>query len=95
MVELTDQLTLEDDPVPRSVRACSTRHWRSSSADRRPRAFLRGFELQLLSRAGFEPQLDRCTRCDRAWTEDAQAHLSFSHGYDDLRGLPRLRGVGE
>jgi len=79
VVELTDQLTLEDDPVP-GLYALLDEALAELERGPATSAFLRGFELQLLTRAGFEPQLDRCTRCDRIWTGDAQAHLSFSHG---------------
>jgi DNA repair protein RecO (recombination protein O) len=79
VVELADRLTLEDDPVP-GLYALLDEALAELECGPATSAFLRGFELQLLTRAGFEPQLDHCTRCGRIWSADASAHLSFSHG---------------
>jgi len=79
VAELADQLTLEDDPVPAMYALLEEA---LGELERGPAtsALLRGFELQLLTHAGFEPQLDRCTRCGRAWSVDEPTHLSVSHG---------------
>ena len=79
LVELADQLTPEEDPVRELFGLLDEG---LSELERGPAtsAFLRGFELQLLTHAGFEPQLDRCTRCERTWLSEERAHLSTSHG---------------
>jgi len=79
VTELADQLTIEDDPVPTLFALLDEA---LAQIERGPATtpFLRGFELQLLTHAGFEPQLDRCTRCERGWTADERAALSLSHG---------------
>jgi len=79
LAELADQLTLEDDPV-RSLYALLDEALTALEQGPATTALLRGFELQLLTRAGFEPQLDRCTRCGRPWIEGESAALSVSHG---------------
>jgi DNA repair protein RecO (recombination protein O) len=78
VAELVDQLTLDDDPVPGLYALLDEA---LSELERGPAtaAFLRGFELQLLTRTGFEPQLEQCTRCGRPWGSDP-VHLSISHG---------------
>jgi DNA repair protein RecO (recombination protein O) len=79
VAELADQFTQDDDPVPTLYGLLDEA---LSELERGPAtsSFLRGFELQLLTRAGFEPQLDHCTRCARPWGADEPGHLSFSHG---------------
>lgn len=79
LAELTDRLTLEDDPVP-ALFALLDEALAEIEGGPATTAFLRAFELQLLTRAGFEPQLDRCTRCQRPWNEAASVSLSVSHG---------------
>jgi DNA repair protein RecO (recombination protein O) len=79
VAELADQLTLEDDPV-RGLYALLEEALGELERGPATTAFLRGFELQLLTHAGFEPQLDRCTRCGRTWRGDESVHLSVSHG---------------
>jgi DNA repair protein RecO (recombination protein O) len=79
VAELADQLTWEDDPVP-GLYALLDEALGELERGPATTAFLRGYEIQLLTRAGFEPQLDACTRCGRPWTADAAAHLSTSHG---------------
>jgi DNA repair protein RecO (recombination protein O) len=79
VAELADQLTIEDDPV-RTLYALLDEALAELERGPATTAFLRGFELQLLTRAGFEPQLDRCTRCGRSWGGEASAHLSLNHG---------------
>ena len=79
LVELVDQLTVEDDPV-RGLYALLDEALAELERGPATTAFLRGFELQLLTRAGFEPHLDRCARCERPWVEDEPVHCSVSHG---------------
>jgi DNA repair protein RecO (recombination protein O) len=78
VAELVDQLTIDDDPVP-GLYALLDEALAEIEGGPATAPFLRGFELQLLTRAGFEPQLDECTRCGRAWDAEP-AHLSFNHG---------------
>ncbi len=79
VVELSDRLTLEDDPVPAMFGLLDEA---LAELERGPatNAFLRGFELQLLTHAGFEPQLDRCARCQQPWPEGAPVAQSVGHG---------------
>jgi DNA repair protein RecO (recombination protein O) len=79
VAELADQLTLEDDPV-RPLYALLDEALRELERGPATTAFLRGFELQILTCAGFEPQLDRCTRCERPWTAGEPVYLSVSRG---------------
>jgi DNA repair protein RecO (recombination protein O) len=79
VVELADRLTLEDDPV-RTLYALLDEALAELERGPATTPFLRGFELQLLTRAGFEPHLEACTRCGRGWKTGDVAHLSFSHG---------------
>lgn len=79
LAELADQLTLEDDPVP-GLYALLDEALQEVERGPATTAFLRAFELQLLTRAGFEPQLECCARCERTWDSGEPAHLSVSHG---------------
>lgn len=88
LAELADQLTLEDDPV-HSLYALLDEALTALEQGPATTAFLRGFELQLLTRAGFEPQLERCTRCGRSWNEGEAAALSVSHGTLSCDGCRR------
>ncbi len=69
LVELTDRLTVEADPVHDLFELLDTALVVLESGPASS-AFLRAFELQLLSRAGYEPQLDRCARCEQSWTAE-------------------------
>ncbi|MGH7786276.1 MAG: DNA repair protein RecO, partial [Candidatus Binatia bacterium] len=79
LAELAEQLTIEDDPVP-ALYALLEEALCTIEAGPATTSFLRAFELQLLERAGFEPQIDRCARCARGWEEGATVFLSVSHG---------------
>jgi DNA repair protein RecO (recombination protein O) len=79
LAELADQLTIEGDPVS-ALYALLDEGLAEIEHGPATSAFLRGFEIQFLTRAGFEPQLDRCTRCERAWTAGEPVALSISHG---------------
>lgn len=79
VAELVDRLTIEDDPVHDlytllAEALAELEHGPATTA------FLRAFELQLLGTAGFEPQLEQCTRCGRAWSAEEAAWLSPQHG---------------
>ena len=79
LAELADRLTVEDDPVHDLYSLLAEA---LAELERGPAttAFLRAFELQLLSGAGLEPQLEACGRCGRAWTDPETAWLSLHHG---------------
>jgi len=79
VAELADQLTLEDEPVARLYHLLeSALH--EIECGPATTAFLRGFELQLLTCAGFEPQLDHCIRCRTPWVEGDSVFLCVAHG---------------
>jgi DNA repair protein RecO (recombination protein O) len=79
VAELTDRLTVEEDPAhnPYGLLAQAMEELERGPATS---AFLRGFELQLLADAGFEPQLDGCNRCRRPWRDDERAWIATHHG---------------
>lgn len=79
LVELADRLTIEEDPV-HNLYALLAEALAQLEQGPATTAFLRAFELQLLTGAGFEPQLDACGRCARPWQEDETAWLSLHHG---------------
>ncbi len=79
LIELADRMTLEDEPA-RDRYALLAEALDELERGPATTAFLRAFELQLLSHAGFEPQLERCARCERAWRDDETAWLSLHHG---------------
>jgi len=79
VAELTDRLTVDEDPAHNlygllAQALAELEHGPATSA------FLRGFELQLLAGAGFEPQLDGCGRCQRPWRDDQPAWVATHHG---------------
>jgi DNA repair protein RecO (recombination protein O) len=79
LAELSDQLTVEEHPAPDvyELLADGLAVLESGPATG---AFLRGFELQLLARGGYEPQLERCRSCQAPF---AQAEAVF---FDPLQG---------
>lgn len=79
VTELTDRMTVEEDPHHDLY---ALLHEALAEIEQGPAtsAFLRGFELQLLTKAGFEPQLDGCMRCNRPWGDDAPAWIATHHG---------------
>ncbi|MDX2167199.1 MAG: DNA repair protein RecO [Deltaproteobacteria bacterium] len=79
LVELADRLTIEEDPV-HSLYALLAEALAELEQGPATTGFLRAFELQLLTGAGFEPQLDACGRCQRPWMADETAWLSLHHG---------------
>lgn len=79
VTELTDRMTVEEDPdhnlfglLEQALDAIA--HGPATTA------LLRAFEVQLLSGAGFEPQLDGCNRCRRPWRDDERAWVATHHG---------------
>ena len=74
-VILSETQAATDDALRLALEARAQGKFRRASE-----RFLRAFELQLLSHAGFEPQLERCARCQRAWRDDETAWLSLHHG---------------
>ena len=79
VTELADRLTVEEDPAHSPFALLDTA---LAELERGPAtsSFLRGFELQLLAAAGFEPQLDSCGRCQRPWRDDRSAWIATHHG---------------
>jgi len=78
LVELTDQLTAEGQPVPELyhllVEALELLRQGPATA-----AFLRAFELRLLYYAGYEPQLQECARCHGALAKHAGVFVDPVH----------------
>lgn len=79
VAELVDRLTIEDDPV-HDLYALLAEALAELEHGPATTAFLRAFELQLLASAGFEPPLEQCTRCGRAWSGAETGWLSPQHG---------------
>jgi DNA repair protein RecO (recombination protein O) len=88
LLELADQLTVEGQPVPDLYMLLEEA---LVALEQGPAtgAFLRGFELKLLERAGFEPRLESCARCERLFVPARPAYLDVGHGTlwcSDCRG---------
>ncbi len=79
LVELTDQLTVEEHPVA-ELYALLDEALLTLEQGPVTNAFLRGFEIQLLARAGYDPQLDRCGSCQRVLPEAEPVFLNAAHG---------------
>jgi DNA repair protein RecO (recombination protein O) len=79
VTELTDRMTVEEDPH-HDLYALLHEALAEIELGPATSAFLRGFELQLLTKAGFEPQLDGCMRCRRPWADDAPGWIATHHG---------------
>ena len=79
LAELVDQLTVEEHPV---VELYALLEEGLNELEHGPAtsALLRGFELQVLSRAGYEPQLEHCARCQRPLPTAGTVHLHTAHG---------------
>jgi len=79
LAELTDQLTVEGQPVPELHALLDDG---LSVLARRPASgtFLRAFELRLLACAGYEPQLGRCHTCRSPLNAEGPALLDTHHG---------------
>lgn len=79
LAELVDQLTFEEHPVQEMYALLDNGLSELAQGPASP-ALLRGFELQLLARAGFEPLLDRCHVCRQSLAEEHDAYLHTAHG---------------
>lgn len=79
VAELTDRMTVEEDPA-HNLYALLDQALEAIEHGPATTAFLRGFELQLLAGAGFEPQLDGCHRCQQPWRDDQPAWVAIHHG---------------
>ncbi len=80
LVELVDQLTGDEHPV-RELYALLDEGLAELQSDLATDGFLRGFEVQLLTRAGYEPRLDVCSGCRTSLqTTDAMVYLALAHG---------------
>ena len=79
LTELVDQLTVEEHPVADLYALLDEAL--SVLAEAPPTGgLLRGFEMQLLARTGYDPQLDRCVECRRYLAENEPAYLNATHG---------------
>ena len=79
VAELTDRMTVEEDPH-HNLYGLLDQALAELEQGPATTAFLRGFELQLLTSAGFEPQLDGCNRCRRPWADEERAWIATHHG---------------
>jgi len=79
LVELVDQLTGEEHPV-RELYALLEEGLTVLQQGPATDGFLRGFEVQLLTRAGYEPRLDVCGGCRTALRPEAPTYLNLAHG---------------
>ena len=79
LVELIDQLTAEAQPVHELYHLLveGLGELRRGAATT---AFLRAFELRVLQHTGYEPQLQRCARCQRPVSEAERAFLDALDG---------------
>jgi DNA repair protein RecO (recombination protein O) len=78
LVELVEQLTAEGNPVVEiyQLLAEGLDELRRGAATG---VFLRVFELQLLRHAGYDPQLQHCTRCHRRVGRAERAFVETTH----------------
>jgi DNA repair protein RecO (recombination protein O) len=79
IAELTDRMTVEEDPS-HNLYGLLEQALAELELGPATTAFLRGFEVQLLGHAGFEPQLDGCNRCRRPWIDEERAWIATHHG---------------
>jgi DNA repair protein RecO (recombination protein O) len=79
LAELVDQLTVEEHPV-QELYALLDDALSALEAAPATSGLLRGFELQLLARAGYDPQLDRCAECQRRLDDEEAVHLNSAQG---------------
>jgi DNA repair protein RecO (recombination protein O) len=79
LAELTDQFTGEEEPVP-ELYALLDEALSVLAARPACGAFLRAFEIRLLSRAGYEPQFDQCSACRRALPTHQPSFLDLRQG---------------
>jgi DNA repair protein RecO (recombination protein O) len=79
LTELVDQMTVEEHPV-RELYGLLDEGLLELEQAPPTSALLRGFELQLLTRTGYEPQLDRCGSCQRPLDAEGMVFLDTAHG---------------
>jgi DNA repair protein RecO (recombination protein O) len=79
LAELADRLTIEEQAVP-ELYALVEEGLSALLDGPATGAFLRGFELKLLVRAGYGPQLSRCHTCRRPLGAETQATLDLRTG---------------
>jgi DNA repair protein RecO (recombination protein O) len=79
LIELVDLLTEEAHPIPGVFQLLAAALIALRAGPATP-ALLRGFEMQLLCDAGYEPQMLACGRCQRPLSLDDAAVLDF-HKY--------------
>jgi DNA repair protein RecO (recombination protein O) len=99
LAELTEQLTVEEEPVPELYallnEGLSVLASRPASG-----SFLRAFEIRLLAHAGYEPQFDQCRACRRALATHQTSFLDLQEGTllcaacAALTPAPELQEVG-
>jgi DNA repair protein RecO (recombination protein O) len=77
--EIADQLTVEEHPAAELYALLEEA---LATLQRGPvtGAFLRGFELQLLARSGYDPPLNRCNVCQRPFNRDDRPYLHLTQG---------------
>ncbi len=73
LLELVDQLTDEEHPVPEIFHLLKDA-LHELGAGPATAAFLRVFELQLLRHSGYDPQLTTCSRCQRSLVGDQRTY---------------------
>lgn len=79
LAEIADQLTVEEHPAA-DVYALLEEALATMQRGPITGAFLRGFELQLLARSGFDPPMDRCNVCQRPFDRRMPSYLHLDHG---------------
>lgn len=79
LVELTDQLTMEEQAV-RELYGLLDEALNELERGPASSPFLRSFELQLLSRAGFEPQIEHCHGCRASLERGPAAFVEVATG---------------
>lgn len=79
LAEITDQLTVEEHPAS-DLFALLEEALATMQRGPVTGAFLRGFELQLLARSGFDPPMDRCNVCQRPFGASDTPYLHPTQG---------------
>jgi len=79
LAEITEQLTVEEHPAS-DLYALLEEALATMQCGAVTGAFLRGFELQLLARSGFDPPMDRCNVCQRPFDASDVSHLHLTQG---------------
>ncbi|OFV86567.1 MAG: DNA repair protein RecO, partial [Acidobacteria bacterium RBG_16_68_9] len=88
LIELVDQMTVEEHPI-RELYGLLQEGLAELEKAPPTSALLRGFELQLLTRTGYEPQLERCSSCQRLLNADGIVFLDTAHGMLSCGGCNR------